>query len=132
MNAVATTPDLSTEVLAVLRRVRTRLTLPSAWLQGDFSRTLEGAPCSSSCQSATCWCLEGAIGVEIDPQGVFGPDTLTLHRAVYAAVSETVGLHGSGLTLAGWNDAPGRTHDEVLGVLTLTITRLEQATGAAA
>lgn len=132
-------PNATPDVIAVLRRVRTRLTPPAAWMQHDFSLTVEGAPCHVSAPTAACWCLEGAISAEIayypGPAATYlgSPDLLDIHRGVFVAILETVGLRGSGLTLAGWNDAPGRQHDEVLGVLDLTIARLcGPETGAAA
>lgn len=119
------------DVVDVLTRTRRRLTPPTAWVQDDFARS-EYGPCRVGDPAAECWCLEGAVAVECAHLPIDGADRLSVQRAVLDALIQTVGLRDSGLTLAGWNDAPGRTHDDVLGVLTLTITRLEQAAGAAA
>jgi hypothetical protein len=119
--------NVETQIVALLRRVRQRLTAPGTWLQGDFAATLEGH-CQVADPHASCWCVEGAILAEVGPT----PD-LDVHRGAQLALMATIGLVGvGGLTLAGWNDAPGRTHDEVLGVLDLTLSRLDRALGVAA
>ena len=55
-----------------------------------------------------------------------------MQRGAQLALMDTLGLRAGGLTLAGWNDWPGRTQADVLGVLDLTIAHLERELGAAA
>lgn len=124
-------------VAELLTRVRTRLTPDGAWTQHDFASTLDGLSIRVTSPLAVCWCIEGAVGAELGPvpsqddvramEGRHG-----LHVAALVALTETLGLRDSGLTLAGWNDAPGRTHADILGVLDLTIARLTRLAGAAA
>lgn len=122
MPSAALVEAVTSEVLALLRRVRGRVTPPDTWTQDQFAATREGASCAVAAPDATCWCLEGAILAEL-PVGI---DTLEVHRAVFDALHQTIGLRNSGLTLAGWNDAQGRTHEDVLCVLDVTIARLAQ------
>jgi hypothetical protein len=119
-------------VIEALTRTRQRLTPPRTWAQHAWARTVTSIAVESSSPDATCWCLTGALMLELrelDPK--CGSSGLAMALAC-EAVAQTIGLDNCGLTLEGWNDAPGRTQSDVLGVLDLTIARLTQARAGAA
>lgn len=90
--------------LQVLRDAREWLTPPGRWLQG---RSGDDA----------CRCLTAAVYVAA------GQDLYLANRAC-----EIVALHvGAVVRLYLWNDAPGRTHAEVLGALDGAIAGLERS-----
>lgn len=121
-------PLMSAPLLDVLTRTRRRLTPDGAWAKDAWARTVTSIAVDASAPDATCWCLVGALTLEARCAGGGG---LLLALAA-EAISQTIGLETSGLTLEGWNDAPGRTQSDVLGVLDLTIARLAAVQGAAA
>lgn len=118
-------PVAATVIAEALTRVRVRLTPPASWTREATARTCRGGECQAYDPDATCWCIYGAICAEC------GPD-VGLVEACVRAVEQVIGLSDSGLTLMGWNDFKWRTHDDVLGVLGVAITRAQAATGAAA
>jgi hypothetical protein len=118
--AAALAEPAAVEAIDVLHRMRARLESPSAWVQGSLARGTDGRSCKALDDRACAWCLIGAIAVELRDTPWGDP------RGVAQELAVTVGLPALtlGLTLAGWNDDPRRTHDEVLDAIDETIARL--------
>ena len=98
---------------AVLASMRELLASEDAWCQGDIAQNASGEPCLPGDPDACRWCLMGAI----DRAG------LTIENPPINLVLTFLGLewlprhnhHNHGVI--GWNDAPGRTHAEVLALI---------------
>lgn len=98
---------MSDPTLAVLRRVRERLSTPDRWMQYGLARNSLGQAIWPEHSDAACWCLAGAIIAETFFEGGTGTDAAHLIRS-------EIGLGGS---ITNWNDDPKRTHAEVLALL---------------
>jgi hypothetical protein len=83
----------------------------TGWTQGAYARDQHGRPLQRDyAEGAVCYCLAGALHDAARRLNAIGSrDGLTLALdAVTAACGENVQL---------WNDAKGRTRDEVLALL---------------
>lgn len=78
---------------------------PKSWTQCTRARNAAGVSVESNDPEAVCWCIIGAISKT--NYWIKG------HEALVARVWQLTG-RGS---IAGWNDAAGRTHGEVLELL---------------
>ena len=90
-----------------LQRARDLLAKPASWTQGAAFRNKHGLPVAvygrpAACKFAVSRSLRGALHV-----AEAGPNAIGLVLYVIHDYS----------TLREWNDAPGRTHAEVLDVL---------------
>ena len=102
--------------LHLARRVRELLSEPGRWTQGYFARDAAGQECASKDPAATCWCVVGAmvrLGSD-DPR----PD-IEFINALKAHL-------GPPCSLSMWNDAPGRTHADVLALLDRVVAQMER------
>jgi hypothetical protein len=117
------------EVITFLEGVRRRLTPPSAWTQAAYARRVSGISCTGADRAASCWCLLGAIDAE---RHATATRSLVSQLAT-SAVTKTVKVRDAGLTLAGWQDAPERTHEDILAAIDATLARLRapETVGAA-
>lgn len=77
---------------------------PEAWTQGAFAKRADGGNTAAIAPAAICWCARGAI--EMASRGSFENE----NAAVYAfqKANDTPSF------IAEWNDAPERTHAEVI------------------
>jgi hypothetical protein len=84
-----------------LRAVRAIVADPAHWTQGAYAKDSIGLQVTPQSNQAVCFCLAGA-----------------LHKAKanYMAGRFVENLTGIG-DIIDWNDAPGRTHDQVLDLL---------------
>ena len=85
-----------------LLKMRELLADSNCWTQGDYARDDSGKSCGIMSPAAKKWCLRGAswrVG------GIIFGDILCTAR--------TLGFH-TDRAIVVWNDAPGRTHAEVL------------------
>ena len=90
----------------VLQALRQRIGQPEAWTKGCDARAGgAGVECEPEEGAARAWCLVGALAAVACGKARTAAYRLLAHLAERSA--------GPG-TLTGWNDAPGRTHDEVL------------------
>lgn len=97
----------------VLRRARARIEKPENWTKGALARYATGErTVESAAPGVTCWCALGALDWA-EPVGWF---------RVYGRVCEAIG----GPDLPRWNDAPERTHAEVLDAFDRAIALAEQ------
>ena len=94
----------------ILTRARELLAHEGAWAQGDFARDAHGNSCDANVARAASWCLVGAL--ERAAYDSSDPEGAMLECAMFA-LAAAIGLD----TLGVWNDAPGRTREEVLHLL---------------
>ena len=90
----------------ILKAARELLTPKGAWTQWDYARDKNGMSVPSSQDEAKCFCLLGAILRVSRESGC-----LVGLTKVEAKLSKVVGNY------IDWNDAPGRTQQEVLDLL---------------
>lgn len=96
-----------------LRAARELLAEPDAWMQGDFAADECGDPVGALSEHACAWCSDGAI---LAAGLSFLKDISAcnyLRRAIGTA------------DIWKWNDAPERTHADVLWAFTVAITLAE-------
>lgn len=99
----------------VLKRARETISKPERWTQGAYARDARGYPIGVGHSDAVCFCATGAIA-----RGAPDPEARAL-----AQMGVRIGrrpVEG----LAAWNDAPERTHAEVLAAFDSAIKRLEK------
>jgi hypothetical protein len=94
---------------AILNHVVTDiLTDPSKWTQNAWARNSQGEHVYHADADAICFCSLGAV--ERAGRNLNASDEAI--SEAYAAVVRATGA----LTIAKWNDAPGRTFDDVIDV----------------
>ena len=81
------------------------LARPESWTQGDFSRDKEGRSARSRPEEQCSWCLMGAL-MKCYPQ-------FSSRMVITDLLRDKAGC----ASLSYWNDAPERTHAEVLALL---------------
>lgn len=86
--------------LQVLEGARRRL--ETGWVQGFFAADENGDGVDVNSPLACRWCSGGAIRVESDEDGVYYAARCLLTTAIES------------ISIADWNDEPGRTKEEVL------------------
>lgn len=111
--------------LEILRGVRELLADEKRWHHGSgaFAATDDGKPCDTLSSRAACFCIAGAafrvLGIgTTQPAHEAWAVVDAIHRA--ADINKTAGI-------GKWNDAPERTHAEVIAAIDKAI-ELEQAT----
>ena len=120
-------------VLEVLAALSVLLAEPAAWRKGDYAGHRLGEPDTSPNgewsviadagiydAGANCWCLLGGI------DRVIGEHVSPLGRQVRQEIAKTLKLAPGVLTLSTWQDAPMRTHDDVLSAILGTHDRLSR------
>jgi hypothetical protein len=99
----------------ILRAARERITVPKRWTQKAMARDADGKPLYWwNGPHAACWCPSAAM-LLLDPYD---------HHSFSTAVRlfrQAIGGANIGL----WNDAPGRTHAEVLDAFDRAIALAE-------
>lgn len=103
------------DIAAALRAVKKLVERPEAWTKGAIARDAEGVEVNETDRSAVCWCLFGAIG------RVAWREEEEVSRYLCRAGSSGPGP--GEITL--WNDAPERTHADVLALLDRAIKEVE-------
>lgn len=98
--------------LDVLRGARELLSDPARWTKGVNARDAAGERVGILSVDAACWCMWGALD---KVRGTSGWDDAV--EALRAAVG--------GAPVSCWNDAPARTHAEVLAAFDRAIASLE-------
>jgi len=78
---------------------------PVSWTQGTPARDQIGCPVSCIAKDAVCWCLIGAAYL------AYAETDRPLYDAILLRIRETCGE-----AIGKWNDAPERTHAEVLSL----------------
>ena len=108
------------QLLTDLKALRALLTPPEAWTKTWNARDKEGLPVVADGPEAFCWCLHGGMirVCERDPQREH-----YVIRSLERALPETVLRRH----VPHWQDAPERTHAEVLALIDGAIAREEGA-----
>ncbi len=86
----------------ILVEARGYIAEPGSWTKGSFARDGHGNHVSKDSHRASCFCAAGAIG-----RAAKGSER-EQHGALRALRSAITG------PITAWNDAPNRTHAEVL------------------
>jgi len=102
------------EILVEARRI---LTPDGACTQGAYARDEDGAALGPDAIGAVCWCLDTALGLAAP----VGDGCVGAYGDAWAVLAERV------VDPVVWNDAPGRTQAEVLGLLDRAIEREGEA-----
>ena len=101
----------------ILTKAREILAPKGAWIQLNPAMDSRGNWRDPRDPRASCWCLVGALErATFEALGVL--DEFLLDAAMYALTGalERTGEYPSD-ALAAWNDAPSRTHEEVLQLI---------------
>lgn len=106
--------------IEILKKARELLSDPARWTQNAYARDVTGRGVPPTSSSATCWCLIGALAAAEGSQ--CGVSFIAVSEKSKAAVDAFNETH-----LPIWNDAPDRTHNEVLQRFDEAIARLEAA-----
>lgn len=91
----------------VLRKAAVLLKPPEAWTKGRMARDRFREPVPPMSSRATCWCASGAIRVNAWGDSL---ELFQIRRRAYQLLGEAAG----DMSIINWNDAPERTHAEVL------------------
>lgn len=94
----------------ILIAARAKIEAPERWTQGKFARAKNGACIGPQTAGAVRWCSIGAI---------ISVGDLPSYDLLLAAIG------GEWNTVAEWNDAPNRTHAEVLAAFDRAIATAE-------
>ncbi len=98
--------------LSTLVAARELLSVPERWTKGANARTASGQHVCFSDQTPVCFCLDGAL------QHVARAAEATIAAGfLNAALSASA----AGYSFVSWQDAPERTHAEVLALLDKSI-----------
>lgn len=118
-----TTPRTTKAAAArILRGVVRLFEQPGTWTQDAWARDADGArQIRPNADTATCWCLMGAI------RKVRGPRMDLAEDVALAAVRRELRAMGTDEPVPLWNDDPARTVYDVRRVVTLAAERLEAA-----
>ena len=95
--------------LELLRAVRAKI--EQGWTQRAAARNADGGPVSGNSQDAVCWCMIGAAQA-IAPNSDLQRGAI--YTAIYDANKENRPLQ---LGISDFNDARGRTKEQVLAVI---------------
>jgi len=100
--------------LEILKAARELLAVPERWTTGVLARAQSGYEVTPSSAKAVSWCMSGAC-LKI------GGDESTF-SATFCSVIDALDLD---TCIPIWNDAPERTHAEVLARFDTAIAKLE-------
>lgn len=84
----------------VLEKARELIATPERWTKGALARDEHGIEVPTCCDDAYCWCMGGAISAVSENGSVYRS---------WGVVERIVSMH-----IDKFNDAPERTHAEVL------------------
>lgn len=107
--------------LEVLRGARELLADARHWIQGADAFDASGTELVNGYEDgATCWCLVGAL------EKVSGRTMATYHEPAYRIIDDLIDPDMGG-DPREWNDAPERTHSDILALLDKAISTAEAA-----
>lgn len=94
-------------------KIHELLASPTAWHQGSLAAKANGQACRVNDRDAVCWCLLGAVG-----RCYAGVEDGLGYYSVAGRIAHAVfGGSDTSDSISAWNDAPGRTHAEVLALV---------------
>jgi len=91
-----------------------RKLIAQGWTQGEYKRVVNGVE---------CWCILGAMGQAASD---YKPNGLAFAALFHALRADDFYLSSSS-NLTEWNDAPGRTQEEVLALIDRAIAKEAKA-----
>jgi hypothetical protein len=94
----------------ILVAARALIEHPEAWTKGEYARDKKGNRVSPSSRKAACWCARGAI---LRAAAGNIPAGFRAHDRLWAVIRGSI---------TRWNDAPERTHAEVLAAFDRAIS----------
>ena len=98
----------------ILRAAKARIATPERWTRGTMARDEDGNGVASVSDHACAWCSLGAMEAEA---GASTRARVYAIRALNRAIDNK--------PIDDWNDAPGRTHAEVLAAFDRAIAIAE-------
>jgi hypothetical protein len=104
------------ETIALLRRIRERLSDPARWTKRASAKMANGISCDFNNADAVCWCLTGAAHYEMP-----GRENSRLRRFAYR---ELIPGPDPAHNVITFNDNPDTTHADVLAKIDGAIERL--------
>ncbi len=105
----------------ILRKAKALIDAPEKWTKGAFCRSAAGKAVSTFSRDAVCFCAVGAIA-RLEVTGV-----ITDVRASRAEEALRDAIHAT--AVSHWNDAPERTHAEVMAAFDKAIALAESKAG---
>lgn len=111
----------------LLRAARALIAVPERWTQRATARDRAGAWCGAGDPRAARWCPDGALrnrvyrGKKSWPLGL-RRDRARAYVAALRALEAAIGVP----VLQHWNDAPGRTHAQVVAAFSMAIALAER------
>lgn len=117
--------DLKPHVIAVLSHAADLL--DKGWITGALARSDLGFVCHTTDKNATCFCAAGAIDRAVHDLKVYLHHSRNQIRteASLALKDHLHMYHAS--PLCAWNDAPGRTKEDVTEAIKATVQDLQNA-----
>ena len=105
--------------VSVLEHARKVLDKPENWCQGESAIDVDGNPCRLKDNNVKQWCMLSAIDdYSLPHRGVY----YRFHRIAVDLCKE----HVPGTFITAFNDAPERTHGEVIGFLDKMIEKAKE------
>lgn len=89
----------------ILIAARAKIEAPERWGKGRFSRLSDGSPCYPDDDRAFCFCAEGAV---------FASGARWAAKAKAMTFLRDAAVGDEFTSIPDWNDAPTRTHTEVI------------------
>lgn len=114
-----------TETLPVLEKARELIARPGGWTQGAGARNAYGVMVNTGADEAVCFCAWGALR-HIAGDSIRNTNTGQVRCEAYRLLG-----HPDPSELAEWNDAPGRTQEEVVAAFARAIATVREQIGAA-
>ena len=115
--------------IEILKAARQVIEKPEHWTQGQYARTAENAGVSYSNPRAFCFCSQGAILKASHDQSLKGTAEFSYNKDdLVPEIDEAITRLDQfcvGGGIEQFNDAPGRTHAEVLAKFDEAIASLE-------
>lgn len=82
--------------------------LRQGWCQGTLARNKDGESGGLARRDAVAWCMDGALRQARYDGGIDGMDCVHIQDSLYRLLPPTY---------TTWNDAPGRTQEEVAAMM---------------
>lgn len=114
----------SHKLLPIYERAREVLK-EKGWTQRENARDPEGKPVSFLHETAACFCAAGALGRAENEIGFYFGE-MTTHTPLLDVIRAS-GTSGECHGIPYWNDAPGRTLEEVLSYFDKAIDKLAKS-----
>ena len=91
--------------------------IEKGWTQRAGARSEKGNSVHPLARNAKSWCLSGALSA-VSPLD----EGNELHKSTFLRLAENLGFIGH---VTAWNDSPGRTQKEVVGILRSAAGRMK-------